>query len=61
MQDNTWHERGKVAIEIEDTEVGREISVYERVDGKWRHRCTLPPDQERHLYELLGTVLFDER
>lgn len=56
MTERQWHERGDVAIEIEDTEVGREVSLYELAEGDWVRQYTLPAGQARDYYELFNEV-----
>lgn len=55
----TWHEHGDVAIEVEDTEVGREVSLYELSDGEWTRQYTMPAGQARDYAELFGEVFPD--
>jgi hypothetical protein len=54
-EDTTWYKRGDVAIEVEDTAVGREISLYERWEGEWKRQFTMPATVAREYF-----ILFDE-
>lgn len=54
-----WYESDDVAIKVEDTEVGREVSLYELVDGEWARQYTLPAGQAREYQELFRQVFPD--
>lgn len=56
---STWHEKGETAIEVEDTEVGREVSIYEYFEGEWHRQLTMPAGQANELNDLLGEVFPD--
>lgn len=61
MTDNTtWHERNDVAVEVEDTDVGREVSLFERVNGDWKRQFTLSAGQARDYAQLFSEVFPDE-
>lgn len=53
---STWHESADVAIEVEDTEVGREVSIHERQDGEWNRQYTMPAGQARELSSILDEI-----
>lgn len=56
---STWHEKGETAIEVEDTEVGREVSIYEYFEGEWHRQHTLPAGHARELRDVLDEVFPD--
>ena len=58
---STWHEKGSMGIRVEDTEVGREVSIYEYSPDleEWRRRYTMPAGAARELHEILGKVVPD--
>jgi len=59
-KNSTWHEEENTAIEVEDTEVGREVSIYERVDGEWNRQHTLPAGDARNLRNVLDEAFPSE-
>lgn len=52
----TWHEKGNVAIEVEDTDVGREVSIYDLSGGEATRRYTMPAGDARELRDVLNEV-----
>lgn len=59
-KDATWHKRGDVAILVEDTEVGREISLYERWEDEWERQFTMPVTVAREYFALFDEIFPEE-
>lgn len=55
-ENGEWFEKGDVAIYVEDTAVGREISLFERYQDEWRRKYTLPAGQAREYRDLLNEL-----
>lgn len=55
-----WFVDGDVSLVVEETAVGKEYSIYEVSDGRWRRRYTFPEEQAGSLRRLLNEVVDDD-
>lgn len=58
--DDQFFEGDEVAVGVDDTEVGREVSIYDQTSQGWNRRYTVMGGNARELHDLLGELFPDK-